>query len=144
MAKVRKKFKYQEGGKNTQPPYQFYGNDVLVPYGGSGPVTNMLNEITLTDVAPRNNPELGFFNRMYPGGNPMYSNIQGYTGMLDQLTDVEGNAKFMGELVLGSLPYTGEALDAYYVSDALARGDKEEAAMYTANGIFTICICSYV
>ena len=131
MAKVRKKLKYQEGGKNTNPPaqstYWHYGSELLNPYAQSGPVTNVLDEITLTDDAPRNNLQLGFFSRMYP--EAQYGNIAKYAGFMDNLGTT---ARMSAEIAGGIAPGVGESIDAYYISDALARGDKEEAAMYTA------------
>jgi len=126
MAKGTKKNKNK---KATTPPFQFYGDEVLLGQG----VTNMLPEVTITDDAPRNNPQLGYFSRMYP--EAQYGNVSKYAGFIDNLG---ATARTGGEIGAGMAPGVGEAIDAVYVADALSRGDKEEAAFYAAMGVLPI------
>ena len=126
MAKRTKKNKSK---KTTPPPFQFYGDEVLLGQG----VTNMLPEVAVTDDAPRNNTQLGYFSRMYP--ESQYGNVSKYAGFIDNLG---ATARTGGEIGAGMAPGVGEAIDAAYVADALSRGDKEEAAFYAAMGVLPI------
>jgi hypothetical protein len=98
MAKGTKKNKNK---KTTTPPFQFYGDEVLLGQG----VTNMLPEVTITDDAPRNNPQLGYFSRMYP--EAQYGNVSKYAGFIDNLG---ATARTGGEIGAGMAPGVGEAV----------------------------------
>ena len=104
---------YQSGGP-TDPP--IYNADLLN-------VSNLLPEVTVTDVAPRNNPQLSFFNRMFPAGQ--YGNVNKYAKFID-------NTPKTLETALSLAPYTGDAIDAAYTVDALSEGNYGDAALYSA------------
>ncbi len=115
MKKIKK---YPHGGPHTDPP--IYNADLLN-------VSNLLPEVTVTDVAPRNNPELNFFNRMFPAGQ--YGNINEYAKFI-------GNIPETGETAASMSPVIGDAMDVGYTGDALSKGNYGDAALYGAGALF--------